>query len=103
MCARIRSTHGISRRYLFKLFAAEGLTVAGWIRTRRLERCARDLASSVAAQQPIGMIAARWGLLDGRHFSRVFKTAYGRTPRDFRRRALTEGVPHGRISTEADG
>ncbi|MGW2340840.1 AraC-like ligand-binding domain-containing protein [Streptomyces sp. NPDC001661] len=99
----IAQAHGISRRYLFKLFAAEDLTVAGWIRTRRLERCARDLASPAAAHQPIGMIAARWGLLDGRHFSRVFKTAYGQTPRDFRRRALTDRVPHGRISTEADG
>ncbi|WP_425837892.1 helix-turn-helix domain-containing protein [Streptomyces fractus] len=86
----IAEAHGISRRYLFKLFAAEGLTVAGWIRTRRLERCARDLANPAAARQPIGVIAARWGLLDGRHFSRVFKTAYGRTPRDFRGRALAE-------------
>ncbi|MEV8225645.1 helix-turn-helix domain-containing protein [Streptomyces sp. NPDC079167] len=86
----IAEAHGISRRYLFKLFAAEGLTVAGWIRTRRLERCARDLASPVSAEHPISMVAARWGLLDGRHFSRVFKSVYGETPRDFRRRALAE-------------
>ncbi|MFF3492004.1 helix-turn-helix domain-containing protein [Streptomyces sp. NPDC002795] len=99
----IAGAHGISRRCLFKLFAAEDLTVAGWIRTRRLERCARDLASPAAARQPIGMIAARWGLLDGRRFSRVFKTAYGCTPRDFRRRALAERAPHGRIGTRADG
>ncbi|NEE28532.1 AraC family transcriptional regulator, partial [Streptomyces sp. SID7982] len=33
----IAEAHGISRRYLFKLFAAEDLTVAGWVRTRRLE------------------------------------------------------------------
>ncbi|MFJ9631791.1 helix-turn-helix domain-containing protein [Streptomyces sp. NPDC101175] len=84
----IAEAHGISRRYLFKLFAADGTTVAGWIRTRRLERCARDLSSAATADQPIGMVAARWGLLDCRHFSRVFKTAYGETPRDFRRRAL---------------
>ncbi|MEB8342402.1 AraC-like ligand-binding domain-containing protein [Streptomyces endophyticus] len=101
----IAEAHGISRRYLFKLFAAEDLTVAGWIRTRRLERCARDLSSPAAVRQSIGMIAARWGLLDGRHFSRVFKTAYGCTPRDFRRRAfaLAEQAPHGRIGTRTDG
>ncbi|MDJ1135728.1 helix-turn-helix domain-containing protein [Streptomyces iconiensis] len=86
----IAEAHGISRRYLFKLFAAEGLTVAGWIRTRRLERCARDLASPLSAGHPISMVAARWGLLDGRHFSRAFKSVYGETPRDFRRRALDE-------------
>ncbi|MFC8419858.1 helix-turn-helix domain-containing protein [Streptomyces sp. NPDC057236] len=86
----IAEAHGISRRYLFKLFAAENLTVAGWIRTRRLERCARDLANPASAEQPISMVAARWGLLDCRHFSRTFKTVYGETPRDYRRRALTD-------------
>ncbi|QKV93079.1 helix-turn-helix domain-containing protein [Streptomyces sp. NA02950] len=86
----IAEAHGISRRYLFKLFAAEGTTVAGWIRTRRLEHCARDLANSDAADQPIGMVATRWGLLDHRHFSRVFKSVYGETPREFRRRALVD-------------
>ncbi|WP_089506368.1 helix-turn-helix domain-containing protein [Streptomyces sp. NBS 14/10] len=84
----IAEAHGISRRYLFKLFAAQDLTVAGWIRMRRLERCARDLANTSAPEQPISMVAARWGLLDCRHFSRLFKSAYGETPRDFRRRAL---------------
>lgn len=88
----IAEAHGISRRYLFKLFAAENLTVAGWIRTRRLEHCARDLASPASTEQPISMIAARWGLLDCRHFSRVFKTVYGETPRDYRRRALADAT-----------
>ncbi|MGW8374838.1 helix-turn-helix domain-containing protein [Streptomyces sp. ODS28] len=87
----IAEAHGISRRYLFKLFAAEGLTVASWIRARRLERCARDLASPSCADQPIGVIAARWGLPDVGHFGRVFKTAYGRTPGEYRREALAGG------------
>ncbi|MER5756145.1 helix-turn-helix domain-containing protein [Streptomyces sp. NPDC002088] len=86
----IAEAHGISRRYLFKLFAAEDLTVAGWIRTRRLEHCARDLANPASGEQPISLIAARWGLLDCRHFSRVFKSVYGATPRDFRNRALAQ-------------
>ncbi|MCX4903986.1 helix-turn-helix domain-containing protein [Streptomyces sp. NBC_00878] len=88
----IAQAHAISRRYLFKLFAAEDLTVAGWIRARRLEHCARELASPASAEQPISIVAARWGLLDCRHFSRVFKTAYGETPRDFRRRALADAA-----------
>jgi AraC-like DNA-binding protein len=82
----IAEAHGISRRYLFKLFAAEELTVAGFIRSRRLERCARDLANS-GTDQTIGLVAARWGLPDHRHFSRVFKAAYGVTPTEFRRQA----------------
>jgi AraC-like DNA-binding protein len=83
----IAGAHGISRRYLFKLFAEEETTVAGWIRARRLERCARDLADPATRDQPVAAIAARWGLLDGRHFARVFKAVYGETPRDYRRRA----------------
>ncbi|TLS44285.1 helix-turn-helix domain-containing protein [Streptomyces montanus] len=86
----IARAHAISRRYLFKLFAEEETTVAGWIRTRRLERCARDLADPATRDQPVAAIAARWGLLDGRHFARVFKAAYGETPRDYRRRATLD-------------
>jgi hypothetical protein len=78
-------------RYLFKLFAAEDTTVSGWIRQRRLERCARDLADPAARYQPIGLIAARWGLLDARHFARLFKTAYGHTPREYRQMTLEGG------------
>ncbi|MGW1024400.1 AraC-like ligand-binding domain-containing protein [Streptomyces sp. NPDC002577] len=84
----IAEAHGISRRYLFKLFAAEETTVAGWIRTRRLERCARDLADPALKDQSVAAVAARWGLLDGRHFARAFKAVYGHTPRDYRRQAL---------------
>ncbi|MFD8308462.1 helix-turn-helix domain-containing protein [Streptomyces sp. NPDC059690] len=58
------------------------------MRTRRLERCARYLASPARAKEPISTVAAPWGLLDCRHFSRVFKAEYGETPRDFRRRVL---------------
>lgn len=87
----IAEAHGISRRYLFKLFASEDTTVSGWIRMRRLERCARDLSNTSTAEQPISMVAARWGLLDCRHFSRQFKAAYGETPRDFRRRTRAHG------------
>ncbi|MFK0113226.1 helix-turn-helix domain-containing protein [Streptomyces sp. NPDC091217] len=85
----IAAAHGISRRYLFKLFAAEGSTVSGWIRERRLERCARELSGTEGRDQTISLIASRWGLLDSRHFSRAFKAAYGVTPREFRDRSLT--------------
>ncbi|WP_208921515.1 AraC-like ligand-binding domain-containing protein [Streptomyces capitiformicae] len=89
----IAGAHGISRRYLFKLFAEEEMTVAGWIRTRRLEHCARDLSDPATRDQPVAAIAARWGLLDSRHFARVFKAAYGETPRDYRRRASLDPTP----------
>lgn len=80
----IAAAHFISRRYLHKLFQEQGLTVAGRIRDRRLENCRRDLADPTCHRDPVSMIAARWGFTDAAHFSRLFKTTYGLTPRDHR-------------------
>lgn len=73
----------ISPRYLQKLFEADG-GVAAWIRSRRLEHCRRDLEDPRLACDSIGTISARYGLVDSAHFSRVFKEAYGISPRQVR-------------------
>ncbi|MER7397745.1 helix-turn-helix domain-containing protein [Streptomyces sp. NPDC000151] len=86
----IAQAHGISRRYLFKLFSAQGMTVAGWIRAQRLQRCARDLADPALCEVPVATVAARWGLTDARHFSRTFKSVYGCAPGAYRAR---QGLP----------
>ncbi|MET8142711.1 helix-turn-helix transcriptional regulator [Sphaerisporangium sp. NPDC005288] len=83
----IAAAHHISLRYLNKLFHAEGRTVAGWIRERRLEQCRRDLAEPLLAGYPINAIAARWGFTSPAHFSQAFRSAYGLSPRDFRWRS----------------
>lgn len=77
----------ISTRYLHRVFAAEGLSVCDWIRTERLARCRRDLLDPARADEPISTIAARWGLPSAPHFSRLFRAAYGCSPREFRRAA----------------
>ncbi|WP_406508550.1 helix-turn-helix domain-containing protein [Streptomyces sp. NBC_00212] len=81
---RIARAHHVSLRHLQKLFAEEGATVTGWIRGRRLEGCRRELAGPYGADRTVGAIAARWGFMNLAHFSRLFKAAYGVTPRDFR-------------------
>jgi AraC-like DNA-binding protein len=85
----IAAAHHISLRYLNKLFHAEGHTVAGWIRRRRLEQCRRDLAEPHLAARPINAIAARWGFTNSAHFSQAFRGAYGISPREFRRQSAT--------------
>ncbi|MGW1194202.1 AraC-like ligand-binding domain-containing protein [Streptomyces sp. NPDC002559] len=80
----IAAAHGISTRYLYKLFHEQGLTVAGWIRECRLERCCRDLTDPSFSSRSIQAIASRWGFIDKAHFSRVFRAAYGMPPRDYR-------------------
>jgi AraC-like DNA-binding protein len=72
--ARIAAAHHISVRRLHKLFEDQPLTVAAFIRQRRLERCRADLAGS---DLTVVAIAARWGFADPAHFSRLFKATYG--------------------------
>jgi AraC-like DNA-binding protein len=86
-------THHISIRHLQKLFETQGLTVSGWIRERRLEHARRDLANPTQHGVSITAIADRWRFGDSSHFSRVFKAAYGLSPRDYRHEQLI--VPAG--------
>jgi AraC-like DNA-binding protein len=80
----IAAAHHISTRHLHRLFQVQDLTVAGWIRQRRLERCHRDLADPHQRCQPIRAIAARWGFIDNPHFSRLFRATYGMSPKSYR-------------------
>jgi AraC-like DNA-binding protein len=80
----VASAHHISERYLYKLFATEGLGVADWIRRRRLERCRRDLLDPALRTRPVAAIAARWGITNAAHFSRLFRAAYGLPPGEYR-------------------
>ncbi|GAB3142425.1 helix-turn-helix domain-containing protein [Micromonospora sonneratiae] len=91
--AMIATAHGISQRYLYKLFHAEDLTVAAWIRHCRLERCCRDLADPRLRTRPIHTIAARWGFSSNAHFTRLFRAVYQLTPGEFRQRTLSSGEP----------
>jgi AraC-like DNA-binding protein len=83
--AMIATAHHLSVRSLYKLFATTGDTVAGWIRQRRLEHIRHDLTSPAHASTSITKIALQWGFTDSAHFSRLFKTTYGSSPRDYRR------------------
>lgn len=74
----------ISLRYLQKLFAAGGLAVAGWIRSRRLERCRRAFQDARLSGESVSAMAARHGLHNSAHFSRIFKAPYGVSPTEYR-------------------
>lgn len=85
--ASIAAAHFISTRHLHNVFHESGTTVAGFIRTQRLEGARRDLRDPLHAAQPVGSVAARWGFLDAAHFSRTFRDAFGASPSDWRRGA----------------
>lgn len=83
---------GISVRHLHRLFAAKGWTVTEWIRERRLEHCRSDLTDARLANLSITDIAFRWGFSDSAHFSHCFRNAFGISPRQLRKEALSS--PH---------
>src|SRR5437867_3860335 len=72
-------------------FHDAGLTVVGWIRARRMERCPRSLSGPALEPRPVAAIAARWGLSSAADFSRGFRTAHGMPPADYSRAAQATG------------
>ncbi|MDI2131259.1 helix-turn-helix domain-containing protein [Yinghuangia seranimata] len=80
---RIASAHHMSVRYLHRLFESEGTTVGRWIHRERLERCRRDLARPSRSAPAVSAVAQRWGFVNPSHFSRVFRAAYGVSPREW--------------------
>jgi AraC family transcriptional regulator, positive regulator of tynA and feaB len=89
--ASIAQAYSMSVRALHGLFEEVDESVAGLVRSERLERCMQDL------RQPSGgsvtTIAFRWGFSDTAHFSRVFKRTFGTTPSAVRRAALEKDDP----------
>lgn len=85
--ATIADAFHISTRYLQKLFQSQGLTVAGWIRQRRLHGARRELVDPLRSHLPIHAIAARWGFPSPSQFSRAFRAAHDLSPAAYRRQA----------------
>ncbi len=82
--ARIAAKHHISVRHLYNILARSGISLGDWVRAHRLEGCRNDLAKPGAKSVSIAFIAQRWGFRDATHFGRVFKAAYGMSPREWR-------------------
>ncbi|MGI5247366.1 helix-turn-helix transcriptional regulator [Dactylosporangium sp. CA-139066] len=80
----VAAANNVSVRELHRLFEG-GRTVSEMIKMLRLERCRRDLLDPALTGVPIYHIARRHGILHNSYFSRVFKAAYGLTPRQLRR------------------
>jgi AraC-like DNA-binding protein len=86
----IAAAHRISVRYLHRLFQSEGTTVSRWIQHRRLEECRRELSRPGRMSPAVAAVAHRWGFANPAHFSRVFRAAYGMSPREWQ--ATTDHV-----------
>jgi AraC-like DNA-binding protein len=81
--AQIAAEHHISVRHLYKVLAANGISLGDWIRTHRLEECRTEI-SGAGSLTPLASVARHWGFTDASSFARIFRAAYGMSPRDWR-------------------
>jgi AraC family transcriptional activator of tynA and feaB len=86
--AALAAAHWVSVRTVNRVFSATGQTVGEVVRARRLARARADVTEG---DQPISVIAHRWGFSDTSHFSRTFKAHYGYSPTDYRNTYRCDG------------
>jgi AraC-like DNA-binding protein len=85
---RVADALHISPRYLRMLFEGEKESVTSYILRRRLEECARQIASPLWNGHTITEIAFACGFNSAAHFTRAFREQFGTTPTGFRRSHL---------------
>jgi len=88
---RVAAAVNVSERYLQQIFAGRDQSVSDLIRNRRIEAAQRMLEEPQFRGTTIAVIALRSGFQDPAHFSKLFRTATGMTPKEYRARAQAEG------------
>jgi AraC-like DNA-binding protein len=86
--ALIAVRHGVTPRYVHKLFERDGTTFSAFVLTSRLERALRMLKDLRFMTHTISAIAFECGFSDLSYFNRTFRRAYNATPSDIRHAAL---------------
>ncbi len=79
---------GLSAGYIRNLFAARDDSFGNFILRQRLKRAAQLLAGPETAHLPVYAVAYAAGFRDASHFGRAFRSAFGLTPLDWRRKSL---------------
>ena len=85
----IAHASGVTKRFIRECFSYSDMTFASYVRKRRLERSRFDLVNPLFASQSIAEICYRRGFDSPTYFSRAFRSAYGVSPREYRRRSET--------------
>jgi AraC family transcriptional activator of tynA and feaB len=86
LCPELLSREvGISIRGLYRMFAKKGLVVARYIKNRRLDLCAEYLRQS-GSEQKLSALGYSWGFSDSSYFSTAFKSRFGTSPGEYRKK-----------------
>lgn len=86
----IASRLNLSSRYLYALFKDEDKTIACHIRELRLSKCRQDLENPRLAERSVTEICYYWGFNDSAHFSKLFKSRFGMSPKYYRSQWLAD-------------
>ena len=86
----IAASHGISSRYLRKLFEEEGSSFSSFVLAERLIGARRMVVDRYYSHLTIAQIAHENGFGDISYFNRAFRRQFGTTPTDFREAAKRE-------------
>lgn len=80
----LAARHGVTVRYVHKLFEGEGVTLSRFVLGMRLAHVHRVLSDPRSVDSAIGAIAYDAGFSDLSTFNREFRRRYGATPSDIR-------------------
>jgi AraC-like DNA-binding protein len=89
----IAARHGISPRYVRKLFEQDGSSFSSFVLAERLAKAERMLADPRYAHLNIAQIAHESGFGDVSYFNRMFRRHYELTPSDVREQARRKCDP----------
>lgn len=82
--ATVAARHGVTPRYVHKLFEDEGVTYTQFVMQHRLDRALRMLRDPRYAGRRISDIAYDVGFGDLSYFNRAFRRRYSATPSEIR-------------------
>ncbi|MBR0826060.1 AraC family transcriptional regulator [Bradyrhizobium manausense] len=86
--ASVALRHGVSPRYVHKLFERDGTSFSEFVMARRLECALQMLKDPDLATRTISAVAFDCGFSDISYFNRAFRRAYNATPSDIRSAAF---------------
>ncbi len=78
----------LSPSTIYRAFAGEPCSLHSWIWNQRLDGAKRDVCDPAHGRRTLTEIAFGWGFSDAAHFSRIFRTRFGCSPRELRAECL---------------
>jgi AraC-like DNA-binding protein len=87
---RVARRHGLTPRYVQRLFERAGASFTGFLLDRRLLAAHRLLREANNRRRKVSDIAASAGFGDISYFNRAFKARFGATPTEIRARCLDQ-------------